>query len=158
MQQVHVTQRADLILEGSLHSPCVMECGNTGVCFDSSCRGAQQPLTSFHSWICSDRNSYRGFPVGARMEIPGRWEKGKWRGCLNLGPIRQHSMARLGFEVWILSGMGSMPTPTYSNQPAQYLEVCYCPLQMVTSTCSSHAADPQTMVTQTLLLGLTNKN
>lgn len=40
------------------------------------------------------------------------------------------------------SGMGRKPTPTCSNQPAQYLEVCYCPLQMETSTCSSHAADP----------------
>lgn len=79
------------------------------VCFDSSCRGAQQSLTSPHSWICSDRNSYRGFLVGARMGIPGTWEEGKWRGCLNLGPIRQHSMARLGFEVWILewNGMGA---------------------------------------------------
>lgn len=76
--------------------------GNRGVCFDSGCRGAQQPLTSPQSWICSDRNIYREFPVGAQVEIPGRWEKGKLRGCLNLGPIRQHSIARLGFEVWLL--------------------------------------------------------
>lgn len=51
-------------------------------------------------------------------------------------------MARLGFEVWILEWKGKVPTPIYSNQPAHYLEVYYCPLQMVTSTCSSHAADP----------------
>lgn len=63
-------------------------------------------------------------------------------------------MARLGFEVWILEWKGKVPTPIYSNQPAQYLEVYYCPLQMVTSTCSSHAADPQTMVTQDIVAGL----
>lgn len=84
------------------------------------------------------------------MEIPGRWEKGKWRGCLNLDPIRQHSTARLdpGVE-W-----EGLPTPTCSNWPVQYLEVCYCPLQMVTSTCSSHAADLQTVVIQGIVAGL----
>lgn len=87
---------------------------------------------------CSDRNGYRGFPVGEWVEIPGRWEKGKWRGCLNLGPIRQHSMARLGSEVWILERNG--------KEAHSHLQQSACPvlgsLLLPTSDGNIHLLQP----------------